>query len=59
MLRNFWFQLHWLLGITAGTLLSVVGVTGGLLSFEHEILHLINPHGGTYESIDYAARYIF
>lgn len=42
MLRNFWFQLHWLLGITAGTLLSVVGVTGGLLSFEHEILHLIN-----------------
>ncbi|MCK9532962.1 MAG: PepSY domain-containing protein [Gammaproteobacteria bacterium] len=42
MLRNFWFQLHWLLGITAGTLLSVVGVTGGLLSFEHELLHLIN-----------------
>lgn len=42
MMRNFWFQLHWLLGITAGTVLALVGVTGGLLSFEHEILHLIN-----------------
>ncbi|MCG5240577.1 sulfite reductase flavoprotein subunit alpha [Azospirillum doebereinerae] len=43
MLKWFWFQLHWLLGITAGTVLCVVGVTGGMLSFEDEILRLLNP----------------
>lgn len=43
MLRNLWFQLHWLLGITAGIVLAVVGVTGGLLSFEQKILRLLNP----------------
>lgn len=43
MLRNLWFQLHWLLGITAGIVLAVVGVTGGLLSFEQDILRLLNP----------------
>ncbi len=43
MLRTFLFQLHWLLGITAGLILTVVGVTGGLLAFEQEILNLMNP----------------
>lgn len=43
MFRNLWFQLHWILGITAGVILAVVGVTGGLLSFEQDILRLINP----------------
>lgn len=43
MLRNLWFQLHWLIGITAGLILALVGTTGGILSFEDEILTLMNP----------------
>ena len=43
MFRNLWFQLHWLIGITAGMVLAVVGVTGGLLSFEQAIKRGINP----------------
>jgi sulfite reductase (NADPH) flavoprotein alpha-component len=43
MLRNIIFQLHWFFGITAGIILALVGVTGGLLSFEHDILRLVNP----------------
>ena len=43
MLRTIWFQLHWFFGITAGIILMVVGVTGGLLSFEQEILRALNP----------------
>lgn len=31
------FQLHWLLGITAGLVLAVMGVTGASISFEDEI----------------------
>nr|WP_221230753.1 sulfite reductase flavoprotein subunit alpha [Xanthomonas sp. CFBP 8152] len=37
------FQLHWLLGITAGLVLSVMGLTGALMSFEDEIVRLANP----------------
>lgn len=37
------FQSHWLLGITAGIVLAVVGFTGGMLSFEGEILRALNP----------------
>lgn len=43
MAKWLWFQLHWLLGITAGIVLAVVGVTGGMLSFEDEILTALNP----------------
>lgn len=43
MLKKIFFQTHWFLGITLGIVLSVVGVTGAMLSFEHEILHLLNP----------------
>ncbi len=43
MLKNLWFQLHWLLGITAGVVLAVVGLTGGTLSFEDDLLRAINP----------------
>ena len=42
-LREVWFQLHWFVGITAGTLLAVIGLTGAILSFEHEIVDAINP----------------
>jgi sulfite reductase (NADPH) flavoprotein alpha-component len=32
------YQLHWLLGITAGVVLSVMGVTGAIMSFEEQIM---------------------
>lgn len=41
-MKNLWFQAHWLVGITAGIILVVVGVTGGLLSFEDEIQNWLN-----------------
>ncbi|WP_431258417.1 PepSY-associated TM helix domain-containing protein [Roseateles chitinivorans] len=41
--RKFWTQLHWLLGITAGTILLLIGLTGATLAFRQEITELINP----------------
>jgi len=37
------FQLHWLFGITAGLVLSLMGLTGALYSFQEEILQALNP----------------
>lgn len=42
MFKNAIFQIHWFLGITAGLVLAVVGVTGAMLSFEHEMLKAMN-----------------
>jgi sulfite reductase (NADPH) flavoprotein alpha-component len=42
MFKKLLTQLHWLLGITAGTVLAIMGVTGALLSFEDELLHALN-----------------
>ena len=41
--RNAIFQVHWLLGITAGLVLALVGATGAVLSFEDAILERLNP----------------
>jgi sulfite reductase (NADPH) flavoprotein alpha-component len=41
--RNGLFQIHWFLGITAGIVLAVVGVTGALMSFERAIMEQISP----------------
>lgn len=43
MLRKILFQTHWFLGITAGLVLALVGVTGAMLSYEHAVLRAINP----------------
>lgn len=43
MLKKLWFQTHWLLGISAGLVLAVMGVTGAMLSFEPELLRALNP----------------
>jgi sulfite reductase (NADPH) flavoprotein alpha-component len=43
VLKKIWFQTHWLLGISAGIVLAIVGVTGGMLSFEQQLLRAINP----------------
>jgi len=42
-LRAVWFQLHWFVGITAGTLLAVIGLTGAIMAFEDELLDVLNP----------------
>jgi sulfite reductase (NADPH) flavoprotein alpha-component len=42
MLKNVWFQIHWFVGITAGVVLAIVGLTGGILSFESEIQSAMN-----------------
>jgi sulfite reductase (NADPH) flavoprotein alpha-component len=36
--RKVLFQLHWIFGITVGIVLAIVGATGALLSFEHQIV---------------------
>ncbi|HJS04092.1 MAG TPA: PepSY domain-containing protein, partial [Variovorax sp.] len=43
LLRRAWFQIHWFIGITAGSLLLVIGLSGALLSFRAEITDLIDP----------------
>ena len=42
-LHRVWFRLHWLIGITAGSVLVVIGLTGASLAFHEELLDAINP----------------
>jgi sulfite reductase (NADPH) flavoprotein alpha-component len=44
LLKRVLFRTHWILGISAGLVLAVVGVTGAILGFEEEILDALNPH---------------
>jgi sulfite reductase (NADPH) flavoprotein alpha-component len=44
MIKRAIYQLHWLLGITAGVVLSVMGVTGAIMAFEDEIM-TASSHG--------------
>ena len=41
--KNLWFQLHWFIGITAGTVLIVIGLSGAAYAFQEELLDWINP----------------
>ncbi|MDQ0588130.1 sulfite reductase flavoprotein subunit alpha [Variovorax paradoxus] len=43
LLRRIWFQIHWFIGITAGSVLVVIGLSGAVLSFRAEIVDAINP----------------
>ncbi|MFB3302767.1 PepSY domain-containing protein [Pseudomonas sp. AMR01] len=43
MLKKTLFQLHWFLGITAGLVLALMGITGATVSFQDEILRALNP----------------
>ncbi|WP_390342509.1 PepSY domain-containing protein [Variovorax boronicumulans] len=43
LLRRVWFQIHWFIGITAGSVLVVIGLSGATLSFRAEITDLLNP----------------
>ncbi|MGX7705933.1 PepSY-associated TM helix domain-containing protein [Methylobacterium sp. Gmos1] len=42
-MRPVLFQLHWFLGLTAGLVLMLIGVTGGILSVEDEVTGLLSP----------------
>ncbi|MBJ8483919.1 PepSY domain-containing protein [Acinetobacter vivianii] len=42
MFKKVFFQIHWFLGITAGLILSLMGVTGAIYSYEPQILKWIN-----------------
>jgi len=42
MFRNIWFQAHWLIGITAGIVLAIVGLTGAMLAFETPLQQWLN-----------------
>jgi sulfite reductase (NADPH) flavoprotein alpha-component len=39
---RFWFQAHWLVGITFGVLLAIMGFTGAMMSFQDPILTALN-----------------
>ncbi|XID75272.1 PepSY domain-containing protein [Alkanindiges sp. WGS2144] len=43
MPKKILFQLHWFFGITAGLILSIMGVTGALFSYEKQITRAIHP----------------
>ena len=50
MLKKTFFQIHWFLGITAGLILSIMGVTGAIYSYEQQILKQINPDSYTVQA---------
>ncbi len=41
--KKIWFQLHWLIGISAGTVLVLIGLSGAVFSFHEEVLDWLNP----------------
>ena len=43
MFKNIWFQIHWFIGITAGTILMTIGLTGAILAFREEIMDVLSP----------------
>ena len=44
MHKKIWFKIHLYLGLTAGIILMVIGITGALLSFQKEIIWLFNKN---------------
>lgn len=48
--RKVLFQLHWLVGITIGVILGIVGATGALLSFEQQIIASLARDGRQVEA---------
>jgi sulfite reductase (NADPH) flavoprotein alpha-component len=43
MFKRICLQLHWLIGISAGLVLAIMGLTGGMYSFSSELIQLIDP----------------
>ena len=42
MHKTIWFKIHWFFGFIFGILLLLIGVSGAVLSYEKEILQIIN-----------------
>ena len=42
MIKKVFFQIHWFLGVTAGLILSLMGVTGAIYSYDQQILNWLN-----------------
>ncbi len=40
MFKKILFQIHWFLGITAGLILSIMGVTGAIYSYDQQIFKM-------------------
>jgi sulfite reductase (NADPH) flavoprotein alpha-component len=43
MLRKVLLKIHWVLGISLGVVLALMGLTGSMLSFEEQLLRILNP----------------
>ncbi|WP_336964622.1 PepSY domain-containing protein [Sphingobium aquiterrae] len=43
MIRPLLFHIHWLLGMTAGLVLAIMGVTGAMMGFEDEVMTAFSP----------------
>ena len=43
LFKRVFFRLHWIVGISAGLVLGVVGFTGGVLGCEEPVLRWLNP----------------
>ncbi|MFM7811452.1 MAG: PepSY-associated TM helix domain-containing protein, partial [Acinetobacter junii] len=50
MLKKVFFQIHWFLGITAGLILSLMGITGAIYSYDQQILEFINKESYVVEA---------
>ena len=50
MLKKIFFQIHWFLGISAGLILSIMGVTGAIYSYEQPIQKWLNPDSYTVQA---------
>ena len=50
MLKKIFFQIHWFLGISAGLILSIMGVTGAIYSYEQPIQKWLNPESYTVQA---------
>ena len=48
--RKVLFQLHWIIGITVGIVLALVGATGAVLSFEQQIVAALARDGRQVEA---------
>ena len=51
MFKKTLFQIHWFLGISAGLILSLMGVTGAIYSYEQQILKAINQDSYTVQVV--------
>jgi len=43
MHKKLWFKIHWFLGVVFGITLILIGISGAVLSYQKELLKLINP----------------